>query len=268
MRLFDNYIVVFFFCFYFMLLLWAGVLHFTGQTNTEWNYLFNAAYALLYFSVGIVGLFGIKLHGLKSSVGRELLAISLGMFGFSFGLFVWSFFNIILKIETPYPSLADAFFVLYIPFIGYGIINLLSVFGLFYSKRILVETTLIFQLATIVIFLFGNPPDISTTVPILERSLNIFYLLGDAFLISLGYMLIRLTRGKIHQSFFFFIGALIVMAIADLVFAYRTGAEIYWNGDIADILFATSGFFFSLGVTRIVSSQIKISNALPAEKKN
>lgn len=262
MRFFDNYIIGFFFFFYLFLLAWAGILFFTGQTTSEWNYIFNIAYAILYFSIGIVGLFGIELHGLKSSVGREMLAISLGMFSFSFGLFIWSYFNVIQRIETPYPSLADVFLILYIPFIGYGIINLLSVFGLFYSKRILGETIIIFLLSSIVIFLFGNPPDLSETLPLLEKGLNIFYLLGDAFLISLGYMLIRLTRGKIHQSFFFFIGALVVMAIADLLFSYRTGAGIYWNGDISDVLYTTAGFFFSVGVTKIVSSQIKISNSL------
>lgn len=262
MKFFDNYIVGFFSVFYLVLLVWAGVLFFTGQINTEWNYLFNTACAVLYFSVGIVALFGIELHGLKSSVGRELLAISLGMFGFSFGLFVWAYFNLILKVETPYPSLADFFFVLYIPFIGYGILNLLSVFGMFYSKRILGESAAIFLVAAVFIFFLGNPPDLSASLPFLEKSLNIFYLLGDAFLITLGYMLIRLTRGRIHQSFFFLIGALIIMAVADLLFAYRTSAGIYWNGDIADILYATSGFLFSVGVTKIVLTQIKISNSL------
>lgn len=260
MKFFDNYVIVFFSFFYIVLLGWAAILFLTGQTSTSWNYLYNAAYALLYFSVGIVGLFGIKLHGLKSAVGRELLAISLGMFGFAFGLFVWSYYNLILKVETPYPSLADFFFVLYIPFIGYGIINFLSIFGLFYSKRILGETIGIFLLAAVFIFFFGNPPDLSSSVPLLQKALNIFYLMGDAFLISLGYMLIRLTQGRIHNSFFFFIGALVVMAAADLIFAYRTGANVYWNGDISDILYATSGFLFSIGVTKIVSSQIKISN--------
>lgn len=266
MKFFDNYIAGFFFYFYLALLVWAGTLFFTRQTDTEWNYLFNAAYAMLYFSVGIVGLFGVKLHGLKSAVGRELLAITIGMFGFLFGLFIWSYFNIILQIETPYPSLADVFFVLYIPFIGYGIINLLNVFGLFYSRRILMETVSIFLLATVIIFFYGNPPDLSGAVPLLEKSLNIFYLAGDAFLLSLGYMLIRLTQGKIHTSFFFLIGALVIMAIADLLFAYRTGADMYFNGDISDILYATAGFLFSMGVTKIVVSQIKITNTLPEVK--
>lgn len=259
MKVFDSFVIIFFVIFYAMLLVWAFILFVTGQQTTQWNYLFNAGYALLYYSVGVVALFGIKLHGLNSAVGKELLAIAIGMFGFASGLSIWAYFNLILKVDIPYPSLADFFFALYIPFLGYGIINLLSVFGMFYSKRILSETILIFLLSCVLIFFWGNPPDFSDALPLLTKALNLAYLFGDAFLISLGYMLIRLSKGKIHKSFFFFVGALMVMALADLLFAYRTGAELYWNGDISDVLYATSGFLFSLGVTRIVISQMRIT---------
>lgn len=260
MKFLDSYISVFFGSFFAVLLIWSGILFFTGQKTTEWNYLFNALNALLFFSVGIVALFGVRLHGFQSAVGKELLSIALSMFSFSLGLFVWCYFNIILKVATPYPSLADLFLVLYIPFLGYGIVNLLRAFGMFYSTRILVETIVIFGLTSILIFFIGNPPDLSVAVPLLQKSLNIFYLLGDAFLISLGYMLIRLTKGRIHGSFFYLVGALFAMAGADLIFAYRTGTETYWNGDIADVLYALSGFLFSIGVTKIVSSQLKIAS--------
>ncbi len=263
MRFFDNYINVFFSTFFVGMVLWSGILFFTGQRSTEWNYLYNAGYSLLFFSVGIISLFGVKLHGLSSAVGKELLSIALAMFGFSLGLFVWCYYNVIVKIGTPYPSIADFFFVLYIPFLGYGILNLLRVFGMLYSTRILMETIIIFGVSSILIFFVGNPPDLSNELPLLEKSLNIFYLLGDAFLISLGYMLIRLTRGRIHGSFFFLVGALFAMAAADLTFAYRTGTEVYWNGDISDLLFVLSGFLFGLGVTKIVSSQLKIASTLP-----
>jgi hypothetical protein len=262
MRLFDNYISVFFFIFFFALLGWHLILFFTNQTTTQWNYLFNTAYALLYFSAGVVGLFGVKLHGIKSAVGREVFAIALGMFGFSIGLFIWSYYNIIAKVGVPFPSIADFFFVLYIPFIGYGIINLLGIFGLFYSKRIMYESLTVFILVAILIVFLGNPPDLSTQLPLLTKALNVFYLLGDTFLVTLGVMLIRLTQGRINSSFFFFIGALLVMACADLLFSYRTGTGIYWNGDISDLLYAFAGFLFSMGVTKIVYSQVNIAKGM------
>ena len=265
MRIFDNYIAIFFTLFFIGLIAWHIILVTTHQTVTQWNYLYNTAYALLYFSGGVVGLFGVKLHGMKSSIGRELLCISLGMFGYAIGLFIWSYYNIIAKVGIPYPSLADFFFVLYIPFIGYGIINLLSVFGLQYSKRILIESFAVFIVVAIAIFFFGNPPDLSDKLPFFTKALNIFYLLGDTFLVTLGVMLIRLTQGRINSSFFFFIGALLVMVCADLLFSYRTGTNVYWNGDTSDLLYAFAGYLFSMGVTKIVYAQLHIAKGLMKE---
>lgn len=259
MRFLDKYSTAYFLCFFLLLMSWSIVLLFTGQTNSPWNYLFNTAYALLYFSGGLAAIWGTKLHGFRSSVGKELFSIAIGMCGFAVGLFIWSYYNMVLKVEIPYPSLADIFFILYIPFIAYGIINLLREFGMLFSKRIICESAGIFIIAGILIFFFGNPPDLSPTLPFFTKALNIFYLLGDSFLITLGFMLIRLTQGHIHQSFFFFIAALLVMALADLVFGYRTGAQMYWNGDISDLLYALSGCLFSLGVVKIVSVQLRIN---------
>lgn len=258
MQFLDRYLTYFLICFFLLLVQWTGFLYVTEQKTTEWNYYFNVAYAFMYIFGGLIALYGTKLHGLRSSVGRETFAIAIGMFGFAIGLFIWAFYNLVLKIETPFPSLADLFFILYIPFIAYGIINLLREFGLFFSKKILLESIGIFLLSAVLIFVFANPPDLAISTPLLEKVLNSAYLLGDSFLITLGIMLIRLTEGRIHKSFYFFVAALFVMAVADFIFAYRTSTDTYWNGDISDLLFATSGFLFSLGVTKIVIVQLKI----------
>lgn len=259
MKLFERYISLYFLAFFLLLALFSFTLYINNQRTTQWNYLFNIVNGLLYVSGGVVALYGTRLHGFRSSVGRELFSIAIGMIGFAVGLFIWSYYNLFLNVDTPYPSFADIFFVLYIPFIAYGIINLLREFGLFFSKKILFQSVGIFILAGIFIFFYGNPPDLAATTPFLEKAVNIFYLIGDSFLITLGIMLIRLTEGRIHKSFFFFIGALFVMALADFNFGYRTGADIYWNGDITDVLFALSGFLFSLGVTKVVAVQLKLA---------
>jgi len=268
MRFIDKYSTVYFLTFFLLLAGWSAALFLTNQKTSQWNFLFNTAYALLYLSGGITASIGTKLHGFHSSVGKELFSIAIGMCGFAVGLLIWSYYNMVLKVDLPYPSLADLFFVLYIPFIAYGILNLLREFGMFFSKRIIFESLGIFLVSGVFIFFFGNPPDLSPTLPLLTTTLNIFYLLGDAFLITIGLMLIRLTRGHIHISFFFFIAALFIMALADFVFAYRTGALTYWNGDISDLLFALSGCLFSLGVAKIVSAQLNISRGLSSNKSS
>lgn len=203
---------------------------------------------------------GTKLTGFHNSTGKHLASIGIGMIGFAIGLFIWSYYNIILNIKVPYPSYADMFFILYIPFLAAGIINLLRLFGVFVDKKIYFESSIIFLFFIVFVFMIGNPPDLSSNTPVFERSFNIMYLLGDSFLISLGYMLIRLTRGKIHKSFIYFMCALFTMAFADLLFSYRIADGSYWNGGFSDILYALSGLFFSLGVIKIIATQYKIKS--------
>lgn len=218
------------------------------------NFLFNAGYALLYLSGGIIALLSIKASGWKSSVGQELLSISLGMIGFAIGLFIWCYYNLILKVDIPYPSYADVFFILYIPFLVYGIMHYLRGVGILITKSILFESCGIFIISIFITYFITPHQEPSYSV-ILSQMFDFFYLLGDAFLITLGIMLIRLTKGKIHKSFFYFIGALLVMAFADFLFAQRAADNTYWNGDISDLLFALSGLLFCLGISRIIVTQ-------------
>src|SRR5882672_7729398 len=190
------------------------------------------------------------------------------MICFALGLISWAYYNLVLKIAIPYPSFADVFFVLYIPFLGYGIINLLREFGVFFSRKIILVSLIIFICSSLFVFFFGNPPDLSMNIPFIAKAFNLFYLFTDSFLLTLSIMVILLTRGKIHKSFLFFILALFIMALADFTFSYRSGAEIYWNGDVSDILYALAALCFSIGITQTIFAQIRTAKPmLPPEKQ-
>lgn len=253
----------FFYVFFVGMVWWSLALSITDQKTTDWNYLFNVGIAFLYLSGGAIAFLWSKKSETHNSVIHELLSVGLGVTIFGIGLLVWSYYNLFLDVDIPYPSLADAVYVFYMPILAYGIISLLRTFGIFMSKKIYLETFMIFVLAAVFIFAVGNPPDLSPELPYLVKAFNIYYLLGDALLITLGITLIRLTRGKLHNSFFYFMFALFSMAAADFIFSYRTAHETYWNGDIADVFYSLAGLMFTLGIIKIVATQSILSKYLP-----
>lgn len=260
--------LTYFFYFYFALMIvWSIILYITHQTTSDWNYLFNIGIASFYLSGGAIAFIWSKKSEIRNSILRELITVGAGVTIFGVGLLIWSYYNLILRDAVPYPSIADAVFIFYFPILAYGIISLLRVFGIMISKRIYLETLIIFILTAIFIFTIGNPPDLSSSLPILTKTLNISYLLGDSLLISLGIMLIRLTRGKIHNSFFYFFIGFFSMASADFLFSYRTAHETYWNGDITDIFFTLAGLMFTLGIIKIIATQSAINKFVPPEQK-
>ena len=234
---------------------WSLALFITHQKITNWNYIFNIGIAFFYLSGATIAFLFSKRNEVHNSVTHELLSIGAGVMLFGIGLLIWSYYNLVLHVDIPYPSFADVVYVFYIPILAYGVVSLLRVYGIMISKAMYIQTFVIFVLAAIFIFAVGNPPDLSNSIPLLAKVFTLYYLLGDALLITLGIMLIRLTKGRIHNSFFYFFLAFFSMTTADFLFSYRTAHEIYWNGDVSDVFYALAGLLFTLGIIKIVATQ-------------
>jgi hypothetical protein len=237
------------------MVVWSFVLWQSRQTTSTWNYLFNVGCAFFFLSGGLIALFQAMKPKIKSAVDHELIAVGIGVILFGTGLSIWSYYNLVLNVESPFPSLSDAVYVLYSPILTYGLINLLRVTGARITKRFYLEFLALFAVISFFILTQSNPPDLSSELPFITKFLNVYYLLADALLLSLGLMIIRVTKGKIHNSFFFFLIAIFSMAIADFTFFYRSAEGIYYNGDIGDVFYALSGFMFATGIIKIVATQ-------------
>lgn len=246
---------MFYSVFFIVMVGWSILLWQTNQTTTQWNYLFNVGIAFLFFSGGLIAFSEARKSAIKSSVDHELIAVGLGVTLFGIGISIWSYYNLVLHVESPFPSLSDAVYVFYAPILGYGLVNLLKVSGAKITSKRYLEFLAIFAVAAILIFTLISPPDLSSETSFLTKFLLIYYPLTDSMLVALGIMMIRLTRGKLHNSFFYFFIALLSLASADLLFSYRATQGTYYNGDFTDVLYAFTGLMFTLGVVRIVSTQ-------------
>jgi hypothetical protein len=263
MRLSEKSLTIFFVTFFIAMAVWSIALYMTGQTTTQWNYLFNVGTAFLFLSGGLFAFQQVKKSPIKSSVDSELIAIGIGVTLFGIGLLIWSYYNLVLNVESPFPSLSDVVYVFYAPILGYGLVNLLRVYGVKMTKSIYLQFFAVFVITAILILNFIIRPDISSEASLLTKMLLFYYPLADALLVTLGIMIFRLTRGKLHNSFNYFLIALFSMAFADFLFSYRTAVETYYNGDFSDVLYALTGLLFTLGIIRIVATQAILQKYFP-----
>jgi hypothetical protein len=125
-------------CFVFLLFLifyWT-ILFISGETTSFYNYL----YSFLFGLIPLVGGFTAMLHSrnwgrFKSTLGKAIFFIGLGLFCWGTGETIWSYYNFFVGEPAPYPSLADIGFAPSIFFYGLGAVYLSSATGAKYGLR-------------------------------------------------------------------------------------------------------------------------------------
>lgn len=235
-----------------ILVIWDGILQLQPVKTALGNYVFNAGYGIVFISGAGIGWQGLRRLGMQTTIGKTIAFLSIALFSYGLGQFLWVSYNLFTNTAIPYPSLADIFFILFIPLIGLSVFYSNKMFLTTVPKRLVFESLLIPVIPGIVIFMFLSRPDISEHLSLLTRFFNLAYPLGDTILISLGILILRVAGGKIYAGMSLLIAGLFMQAGADLLFAYRTSEQLYWNGDISDVLFAISGFLFCLSIITLL----------------
>lgn len=233
------------------ILAWGIMLQLQSSHTMASNYGFNLGYALLYAVGGIVGLYGALYVTTNISMGKAFLYLGLAQLAYTAGLCIWAYDNLIAHVAVPYPSFADAFFALFYVLLAFGCWYLLSMVATHIHMQHLFEVMAIFFVSAIVIVGFLNTPDSTVGLPVLTKIFNIWYPLGDSLMIAIAYLVFRAGRDKFQTGMLILILGLLIQVFADLIFTYRSATQIYWNGDVSDILFAVSGFILSTGVLTI-----------------
>lgn len=244
----------------FFVACWALYLQLSPDKTTTWNYLYNIGYGLLYFFGAFMGVTGAIRLSTQTNMGKALLYLGLGLGSYGSGLVIWSYYNIILQVEIPYPSASDILFLFFIPLIAAGCLSALGIVRSQLSRRSALEAVGIFIISSLVVFGFLNRPDLSRDLPFLTKLFNIAYPLGDTILLTLAYTTVRISGGGMRSGMMLISLGLLFQVLGDMVFAYRTTTETYWNGDIADILFSASAAISSFGMLRLFDSFTQVES--------
>ncbi|MDQ3099657.1 MAG: hypothetical protein M3Q44_07985 [bacterium] len=249
-------------CYYIIIVTWWFVLYVQGIKFSPINYWYQFAFGLIPLIGGITGMIRAHEWGLfKSKVGIALACISAGLITWGIGQMFWSiYYNVILGIEVPYPSLADIGYILSWPLWSIGIIHLARATGAHVSLKSMMGKLLLFIVPIIFIALSyyllivvardGTITDLSESYA--KIFFDLAYPIGDVVILTLAVLIFGLSinylGGKYRISILTLLLGFVINYIVDFAFSYTTTQETYYNGHWVDLLFPTAMMLIAVAV--------------------
>lgn len=244
----------------FLMAYWL-VLQTSHQTESVYNYLYSLLFSLIPLVGGFLGMLRSRVWGgLKSSVGRAVFFISLGLFAWGMGSMAWSYYNLVLQIPAPYPSWADLGFASSIFFYGLGTIFLSKATGAKFGLRntyakifTVIMPVIVFAVSYYILIIVARAgvlvPEGETP---LKTVLDIAYPLGDFFSLAIAIVIsglsFRYLGGRHIKDIIAIWLGLAVMFVADSIFSYTTTVGTFYNGSFGDLMLTFGLFLLTFGV--------------------
>ena len=252
------------FVYYLLIAVYWAILYFQGIKEQPVNYYYQVAEGFIPIFGGIWGIMKAKKWGfLKSKVGSAIFYISLGTFSWGVGQMLWSvYYNIIQKVDIPYPSLADVGFIMAIPFWSLGIIFLSKATGAHISLKHLRGKIILFVIPILALILSYYLLIVVARdgfIPFGEESLKLLfdlgYPIGDLIILTFALVIYGLSfnylGGRFKLPIICILLGFILMYLSDFSFSYTTTIETYYNGHWVDIMFPTVMTLLSIGVNNL-----------------
>ena len=252
--------------FFVIISVWWLALFVSGVKGTPQNYLFGVTYGLICLWGGFWGLvIAQKWGGWSSVIGKALIVLSLGLFAQEFGQLVFSFYNVVLKVEVPYPSLADIGFFGTIPFYAFGMFLLARAAGAKFSLQGAVnqlQAVIIPAIMLVIVYLFFLRDYSFDFFNPLKMFLDFGYPLGEAIYVSIAILTYSLSRkflgGIMRSKILFIVAAFMVQFGADFNFLFQSSQGTWTNGGYGDYLYFLAYFLLILGLFQFKTVSVKL----------
>ena len=152
------------------------------------------------------------------------------------GEIVWSVYEVGLGIDVPYPSAADAGFLGAMPLAAAGVLAFFSPpRGTSTSFRLWLDGAIIFVGLLFVSWTLGLKIVFEdTSIPLLEKVVNLAYPVGDIVIGTILVLAIRRARDEAHGRLLLLLGGLAATSLADTTFALLNANGTY--GPIGSVL--------------------------------
>ena len=246
---------------YPVMFFWWLSIFYRGLIDGTENYLYGAAIGLLAAVGGIIGiLLSNRWGGLKSYVGKSVIFLSVGLLTWACGTLIFAYYNLFLDVAVPYPSLADAAYIVSWPLWAIGIIYLSSATGLKYQLKKIGGKIFLFLIAIITIslsyyllFNVARGGIIDHSGGNLKLFFDLVYPIGDIVILTLTAIVYSLSF-KYLGGFFKFPIIVIMFGfifnyLADFSFSYTTTKGTFHVAGWVDLLFTTTMFVLGLGLS-------------------
>jgi hypothetical protein len=240
---------------------WWTSLKLRGIQDSKESYIFGLFEGLVPFLSGIYGLSVVKKwSGSKSTIGRALFFMSVGVAFWGLGVLIYTYYNVFLRIPIPDYSLADVAFLPNITLMVTGVIFLARVTGALTQLRTTkgkIKALLIFVGTIIVYFYIGY---VYPSAGIFNYSLgefyifilNTIYLLSDVVILTTGTLMFGLSARSLGGNFRIPVSVIllsfVLVFIADTFYMYQVNSGTYFVGAFSDILYVFAYFLLSFGI--------------------
>lgn len=198
----------------------------------------------------------------KKNEKKFWLGFGIGIGLWSIAEILWAILEVILKIELPYPSIADGFWIVgYLPILIAFYFLFSSLFIKNGKRKIL--TVFYFAFLFFLIWIMTKPI-FYAELNNLEKFFDIAYPALDFILFGLVLYAIPLFKSKIGRFFALICIGLLLMTTSDLAFSYFTWKEIYetWPYYLIDIPYALSYWFILLALISYKEFILKIKKKI------
>jgi diguanylate cyclase (GGDEF)-like protein len=175
--------------------------------------------------------------------------LALAQLSFSLGDIAWAVLELKLGI-SPFPSIADVFYLLFYPVFFTGILILpeLRLERLNYPKVVL-DVSIILVAATVGYwnFLLGPVVAAGAGQPLLNRIITLAYPVGDLVLIFATLKLLYLqSEADDRMPLVFLIFSIVLMVLTDSIYGYQTLSTQYASGNLLDLGWIVSYFLIGM----------------------
>jgi diguanylate cyclase (GGDEF)-like protein len=162
------------------------------------------------------------------------LAMTLGLFGWAVGEAIWGYYEVVLRYEqAPYPSLADAFYLLYPVGAGVAVV-LMSTGNTGRSRiRLILDGVIIAGSLFLVSWVFvieGVFHEASGSH--LAFAVSLAYPVADVVIITIA---VASAVVAYRPSMGLLLAGLIIVAVSDIVFTGQTALDDYYTGNLVDL---------------------------------
>lgn len=251
---------------------WINANHFVDSSH---NYLFGLFLGLLPLLGGLLAIPLAKQWGLlKSAVGKAILFLALGLCSWGVGTLIFAYYNLVLQVEVPYPSLADAAYVISWPLWGIGIVSLSRATGAHFGLRKKGGKAILLVVPLIVIalsyYFLATVARGGALTDLAEEGLKVFfdlaYPIGDVVILTLATVIYGLSYkyfgGKYRYAIYLILAAFVLNYLADFSFSYTTTVETFYVAGWVDLIFLATMFALSTGVNLMDPLSIRDSKTV------
>lgn len=266
----------------FMFVWWVYIVA-SGLVDSHINYFYGVGLGILPIISALFGfLNGSKWGGSKSAMGRALYFLSAGLLTWGIGTLVFAYYNIMLKVAVPYPSVADIFYIISWPLWTLGMVSLSKATGVRFQFSNLVGRLTLFIIPVVAIVIsyyllvvVARGGVITIIDDPIGTLVGLAYVIGDVVILTFALLVYGLSfnylGGYYRWPIIILLSSFVVNYVADFFFALTVTNGTYFVANWVDLVFTIAFVLFGLATTMIDpthASVMKNSGSNQSELKN